>query len=209
MSRRFGRLSHLKRQSCHQHERASNETVLEVTRPYTRTRMTIARAVTNGAAAARGDAVNSRARRVVGEYERHARRIHEHSRVRTWAKTDLFFAGCAKSALRASSSAPLARRRTTRTSYSASSSPQRAPPSAGAAPWRRAPSAPLGARRTAPRVRGCFFARENARLKLARLALATGAGHCTHAARGLNRAQPWRNNRVVTEVWQVQRCITG
>ena len=39
------------------------------------------------------------------------------------------------------------------------------------------------------RVWGCFFARENARLKLARLALATGAGHRTHAARGLNRAQ--------------------
>ena len=37
------------------------------------------------------------------------------------------------------------------------------------------------------RVWGCFFARENARLKLARLALATGAGHRTHAARGLNR----------------------
>ena len=36
---------------------------------------------------------------------------------------------------------------------------------------------------------GCFFPRENVRLKLARLALATGAGHCTHAARGLNRAQ--------------------
>jgi hypothetical protein len=33
---------------------------------------------TNGAAAARGAAVNSRARRVVGEYERHARRIDEH-----------------------------------------------------------------------------------------------------------------------------------
>ena len=33
----------------------------------------------NGAAAAaRGAAVNSRARRVVGEYERHARRIDEH-----------------------------------------------------------------------------------------------------------------------------------
>ena len=36
---------------------------------------------------------------------------------------------------------------------------------------------------------GCFFARENARLELARIALATGAGHRTHAARGLNRAQ--------------------
>ena len=33
---------------------------------------------TNGAAAARGAAVNSRARRVVGEYKRHARRIDEH-----------------------------------------------------------------------------------------------------------------------------------
>ena len=39
------------------------------------------------------------------------------------------------------------------------------------------------------RVWGCFFARENARLKLARLALVTGVGHRTHAARGLNRAQ--------------------
>ena len=33
---------------------------------------------TNGVAASRGAAVNSRARRVVGEYERHARRIDEH-----------------------------------------------------------------------------------------------------------------------------------
>ena len=39
------------------------------------------------------------------------------------------------------------------------------------------------------RVWGCFFARENARLELARLALATGAGHRTQSARGLNRAQ--------------------
>ena len=45
------------------------------------------------------------------------------------------------------------------------------------------------------RVWGCFFARENARLKLAHLALATGAGHCTHAAaRGLNRAQRARRD---------------
>ena len=50
------------------------------------------------------------------------------------------------------------------------------------------------------RVWGCFFARENARLKLARLALATGAGHRTHAARGLstlnrvNRAQRARRD---------------
>ena len=44
------------------------------------------------------------------------------------------------------------------------------------------------------RVWGCFFARENARLKLARLALATGAGHRTHAARGLNRAKRSRRD---------------
>ena len=44
------------------------------------------------------------------------------------------------------------------------------------------------------RVWGCFFARENARLKLARLALATGAGHRTHAAHGLNRAQRARRD---------------
>ena len=37
------------------------------------------------------------------------------------------------------------------------------------------------------RVWGCFFARENARLKLARLALVTGADHRTHAACGLIR----------------------
>ena len=62
------------------------------------------------------------------------------------------------------------------------------------------------------RVWGCFFARENARLKLAdepllpasslnrntrntsHLALATGAGHRTHAARGLNRARRARRD---------------
>ena len=51
---------------------------------------------------------------------------------------------------------------------------------------------PLGYRSVLAQLRrvwGCFFARENARLKLARLALVAGAGHRTHAARGLNRAQ--------------------
>ena len=56
------------------------------------------------------------------------------------------------------------------------------------------PRLPLGARRGAPvcvglLLRSSLFAHENARLKLARLALATGSGHRTHAARRLNRAQ--------------------
>ena len=41
---------------------------------------------TNGAAAARGAAVNSRARRVVGEYKRHARRIGDRRALRGYAR---------------------------------------------------------------------------------------------------------------------------
>ena len=65
--------------------------------------------------------------------------------------------------------------------------------------WRDATApSPLGYRSVlVPQLRrvwGCFFARENAHLKLVRLALATGAGYRTHAARGLNRAQRARRD---------------
>ena len=150
---------------------------------------------TNGAAAARGAAVNSRARRVVGEYERHARRIDEHC-AGTHAGGDgpvlrrLHEVSVMGLAVGAFGEAPDDDAHKLLGLVATTGAAER---------WRdaMAPS-PLGYRSVLVaqlrRVWGCFFARENARLELARLALATGAGHRTHAARGLNRAQRARRD---------------
>ena len=44
------------------------------------------------------------------------------------------------------------------------------------------------------RLWGCFLARENARLKIARIEHVTGAGNRTHAARGQSRHQRARDD---------------
>jgi hypothetical protein len=149
---------------------------------------------TNGAAAARGAAVNSRARRVMSEYERHARRIDERC-AGTRAGDD----GPVLRRLREVGVTGLAVGAFGEASDDAHNLLNLVATTGAAERWRdaMAPS-PLGYRSVLVaqlrRVWGCFFARENARLKLARLALATGAGRCTHAARGLNRAQRARRD---------------
>ena len=105
---------------------------------------------TNGAAAARGAAVNTRARRVVSEYERHAWKIDAHSRTareRRRTTSARCSGDCSRSVSQASRSARSARRPTTPAACSRSSRSM-APRRAGPMPW---PAARLPtARRSSP-----------------------------------------------------------
>ena len=130
----------------------------------------------------------------MGEYERHARRIDEH-----FAGTHAGDGGPVLRRLREVGVTGLAVGAFGEASDDAHKLLCLVATTGAAKRWRyaMAPS-PLGYRSVLVaqlrRVWGCFFALENARPKLARLALATGASHRTHAARELSRAQRARRD---------------
>ena len=144
--------------------------------------------------AARGAAVNTRARRVVSEYERHARKIDAHCagtapndvgpvlrRLREVGITGIAFGAFGE----ASDDA----HRLLKVIAIASAEARRADAMASSA---FAYHSTLIAQMK--RLWGCFLARENARLKIARLEHVSGANNRTHAARGPSRAQRARDD---------------
>ena len=149
---------------------------------------------TNGAAAARGAAVNTRARRVVSEYERHARKIDAHC-----AGTAPNDVGPVLRRLREVGITGIAFGAFGEASDDAHRLLKVIAVAGAEARWADAMASSAFAYRSTliaqmKRLWGCFLARENARLKIARLEHVSGANNRTHAARGPSRAQRARDD---------------
>ena len=149
---------------------------------------------TNGAAAARGAAVNMRARRVPSEYERHARVIDAHC-----AGTEPGDVGPVLRRLREVGITGIAFGAFGEASDDAHRLFKIIAAAGAEARWADAMADSAFAYRSVlvaqlRRLWGCFLARENARLKIARIEHVTGAGNRTHAARGQSRHQRARDD---------------